>query len=276
MFIDSDPMYTQMYNSKYLKGTANTDERGKIEMIKRHDHLFSFGENIGQPGCHIPDDMFKWMPTRQPVVMDCFRDKYVPLKERRGVFTTVASWEPKEEGPVIDGKKYTGKSTEFLKYIHLPEKNAAAFEIALSGPAPYDTLKKYGWNIVDGYSISKDPWIYRDYLAHSFAEWSVAKNAYVESRSGWFSCRSACYLALGVPVVVQDTGFQRVIPGGKGVLPFNNWSDCMDAIDDVLRRPDVHSIAAREIAEEYFESGKVLSSLIEVVSRAKTYTKGSE
>jgi hypothetical protein len=273
VFIDSDPLYTQSSIPNYLNGTATSSEKERIELIKRHDCHFTFGENIGQEDCLIPNDLFDWMPTRQPVVMDCFRDKHVPLRERRRVFTTVASWEPKEDGPVIDGKKYTGKSTEFLKYMHVPEENSAEFEIALSGPAPYDTLKSNGWNIVDGYSVSKDPWIYRDYLAHSFAEWSVAKNAYVESNSGWFSCRSACYLALGVPVIVQDTGFQRAIPGGEGVLPFKNWSDCTDAIDDVLRRPEVHSIAARDIAEEYFDSSKVLSSLIENVSKTKTYTK---
>ncbi len=275
VFIDSDPLYTQSSIPNYINGTATGAEKERIDMIRRHDCHFTFGENIGREDCLIPDDLFDWMPTRQPVVMDCFRDKHVPLKERRRVFTTVASWEPKEEGPVIDGKKYTGKSTEFLKFIHAPEKSSAAFEIALSGPAPYDTLKKNGWHIVDGYSVSKDPWIYRDYLAHSFAEWSVAKNAYVESNSGWFSCRSACYLALGVPVIVQDTGFQGVIPGGEGVLPFKNWRDCTEAIDDVLRRPDIHSIAARDIAEEYFESGKVLSSLIEIVSQTKTYTKSN-
>ncbi len=273
VFIDSDPLYTQASIPKYIKGTATNDERERIEMIKRHDHHFTFGENIGRPGCLVPDDLLDWIPTRQPVVMGCFKDKHVPLKERRRAFTTVASWEPKEEGPVIDGKKYTGKSTEFLKFMNLPEKNAATFEIALSGPAPYDTLKNHGWNIIDGYSVSKDPWIYRDYLANSFSEWSVAKNAYVESNSGWFSCRSACYLALGVPVVVQDTGFKNAIPTGEGVVTFNNPGDCIEAVEDVLQRPEIHSKAAREIAEEYFESDKVLSSLIEVVSNTKTHIK---
>ena len=115
---------------------------------------------------------------------------------------------------------------------------------------------------MDGYGVSQDPWVYRDYLARSFGEFSVAKNAYVASRSGWFSCRSACYLALGVPVVVQDTGFGSVIPAGEGVLAFTTLDEAAAAIDRLATDPDRHAKAARGLAEEYFDSGKVLDQLI--------------
>jgi hypothetical protein len=117
--------------------------------------------------------------------------------------------------------------------------------------------------VIDGHDISRDPATYRDYLAGSFAEWSVAKNAYVESRSGWFSCRSACYLALGVPVVVQDTGFERALPTGEGLFAFSTLAEAAAAIDRLLSDPVRHAVAATEVAREYFAAGAVLGRLIE-------------
>ena len=126
-----------------------------------------------------------------------------------------------------------------------------------------ELLRTHGWLLVDAYAVSRDPWKYRDYVASSLGEWSVAKNAYVASRSGWFSCRSACYLALGSPVVVQDTGFACAIPPGRGVLKFSTLDEARAAIDEVARDPERHSRAAREIAREYFDSSKVLTRLID-------------
>jgi glycosyltransferase involved in cell wall biosynthesis len=116
---------------------------------------------------------------------------------------------------------------------------------------------------VDPYPISRDPWVYRHYLSTSLGEWSVAKHAYVASRSGWFSCRSACYLALGVPVVVQDTGFGCAIPIGRGVLPFGTMEEAVDAIERLVADPAGHAEAALAIAREYFDSDRVLSRLID-------------
>jgi glycosyltransferase involved in cell wall biosynthesis len=111
--------------------------------------------------------------------------------------------------------------------------------------------------------MSGDPWIHRHYLSRSLGEWSVAKNAYVAGRSGWFSCRTACYLALGVPAIVQDTGFGRAIPTGEGVLTFSTLEEATDAIERLASDPNRHARAAWEIAEEYFDSDKVLTRLID-------------
>jgi hypothetical protein len=242
------------------------EERERIETLLRHDCHFTYGENIGSPDCLIPSGLCDWMPTRHPIIPDCFKISEIPVKERRRVFTTVASWEPKEDGPVINGKKFTGKSTELLKFIDMPKRSSIPFEIALSGPAPYDTLKNHGWNIIDGYTASKDPVTYRNYLASSFAEWSVGKNAYVNSKSGWFSGRTAGYLASGVPVIVQDTGYSKIFKTGEGVLPFTTPDDCADAIEDLMSRYEVHVSAAKEFVSEYFDSSKVLQSLIDRVN----------
>jgi hypothetical protein len=269
-FIDSDPMYTQGSVPGYLDGTASQDERDRIEMLRRHDVFFTFAENLGRRDCRIPTGVFDWQPTRQPIVMSCFEPHRVPVASRRRTLTTVASWEPTEKGPTFDGIMYTGKSTEFLRFQDMPSRSALPLEIAMSGPAPYEKLRDKGWNVRDAWDVTSDPWIYRDYLANSLGEWSVAKNAYAAGRTGWFSCRSACYLALGVPVVVQDTGFGHVIPTGEGVLTFNTPDEATAAIDEIAANPDRHARAASEIARDYFDSDRVLSRLLEQAMNASS------
>ena len=263
-FIDSDPMYTQTSVRKSEEGAddgAAAQER--MEILRKHDVFFTFGENVGNPDCRIPTEPLTWIPTRQPIVLDCFRDCEIPLASRRRVLTTVASWEPSEKGPMLGGVRYRGKSVEFERFISMPSSSAVPMEVAMSGPAPLERLRAAGWRVFDAYDISADPWRYREYLADSFGEWSVAKNAYVLSRSGWFSCRSACYLALGVPVIVQETGFSRHIPTGDGVLAFSTPEEARDAIAELNANPDRHARAAREIAHEYFASEKVLAKFID-------------
>jgi hypothetical protein len=119
---------------------------------------------------------------------------------------------------------------------------------------------------VDAVDACGDFRTYRDYLQSSRAEWSVAKNGYVRGRSGWFSGRSACYLAAGRPVVVQDTNFASVLPEGHGVLTFREPQEAVEACQEVLADYSHHSRAARAIAEEYFEAGKVLTRILEQVS----------
>lgn len=269
-FIDSDPMFTQAMLPDYIAGRLSNNEykRRRVEMIKHHDVHFTFGENIGAPDCRIPRVLLKWIPTRQPIVMECFRGDGVdvPLEARCRKLTTVMSWEQAETGPVIDSVEYGGKSREFMRFLDLPAHSLLPIEIAISGKAPREQMSAHGWRLIEAPQVSGDPWIYRDYLARSFGEWSVAKNAYVQSRSGWFSCRSACYLALGVPVIVQDTGFDCTIPSGEGVLRFSSLDHARLAIEAVVRDPYRHSRAAREIAHEYFDANNVLKKLLEAAA----------
>lgn len=262
-FIDSDPMYTQSSVPDYLAGSIGEQARSRVDILLDHDVFFTFAENIGNPDCRIPTGLFDWIPTRQPIVLDSFKNAVVPLTARRPLLTTVASWEPTEKGPMVAGVRYYGKSTEFERFMELPRFSSLPIELAISGKVPKDRLTAHGWQMIDAYRVSYDPWIYRDYLANSFGEWSVAKNAYVASRSGWFSCRSACYLALGVPVIVQDTGFGKAIPMGEGVLGFNTMEQARDCIESLRTNPEKHSQAASAIANEYFDADKVLSKLIQ-------------
>ena len=263
VFVDSDPMYTQASVEGYLAGTLDAEARARVEMLLRHDVFFTFAENIRSPDCRVPASLFDWIPIRQPIVLDRFEPESVPVADRRRILTTVGSWEPSETGAVVGGTIYVGKSREFTRFLDLPGQSRLPIELAVSGKVPTDQLRALGWTLVDPYPISRDPWVYRHYLSTSLGEWSVAKHAYVASRSGWFSCRSACYLALGVPVVVQDTGFGCAIPIGRGVLPFGTMQEAVDAIERLVADPAGHAEAALAIAREYFDSDRVLSRLID-------------
>lgn len=265
VFLDSDPMYTQASLPEYEAGTATPEVAAHVAaLLENHDVFFTFGLNIGAEDCRIPRGSVTWHPTRQPVVVDCF--KPLPLQARRQVLTTVASWEPREEGPRIDGVAYQGKSVEFLRMIDLPTRSALPIELAISGPAPLDQLEAHGWQVRPAQEVSSDPWVYRDYLARSFAECSVAKNAYVAGRTGWFATRTACYLALGVPAVVQETGFSHIIPTGEGLLAFGTVDEAAAAIEQVRRDPHRHAEAARRLAGEHFEASGVLTGMLDVVA----------
>ena len=273
VFIDSDPMYTQASVPEAARGEAEEAEAERVAAIARHDVFFTFGLNVGQSDCRIPTELFEWHPTVQPILLDWFDRVARPIGARRPMLTTVASWEPREDGPVVDGVTYRGKSVEFERFIDLPRRSALPLELALSGDYPAQRLAEHGWHVVPAPSISHDPWVYADYLADSLGEWSVAKNAYVAGRTGWFSCRSACYLAAGVPAVVQSTGFEPMIPTGQGLLSFNTLDDAVAAIDAVASDPQRHSTAARELARTHFASDDVLASLLDRVFASQSHVQ---
>jgi len=263
VYVDTDPMYTQGTVARWAAGDSDPDVTWRMKVLRHHRLFLTFAENIGAAESRVPRDVFAWAPTRQPIVLDCWSSMRLPVSARRRVLTTVASWEPSERGPVIDGVEYGGKSREFERFLGLPDRSRLPLEVALSGPAPVERLRQHRWHITDGYAVSRDPSTYRRYLASSSGEWSVAKHAYVASRSGWFSCRTACYLALGVPAIVQDTGFAVAIPTGRGVLSFATLDEAAEAIERMAADLGQHSSAAVDIAREYFDSDRVLTHMLE-------------
>jgi len=251
-YIDSDPVFTQV---KLAKG-----EKSLTSLIGAHDVLFSFGEAL--PG-NAPRTPHRFLPTRQPMLLD----QWAPVEPHRNVFTTVMNWTSAR--PIVhDGVSYGQKDIEFRRFMDFPARIApTAIELAVNlGKAartPYDLLTHKGWRVVDPEEVCPDLDTYRRYVSQSMAEWSVAKNGYVVGRAGWFSCRSACYLAAGRPVVVEDTGFGAAIPTGRGVLPFLTVDEAAAAVREVEAHYEMHSRAAREIAAEYFDARKVLGRLVE-------------
>jgi hypothetical protein len=251
-YIDSDPVFTQV---KLVRGQADFRR-----LVDAHDVHFSFGEVLADA---IPDTGHHWRPTRQPVLLD----EWQPVPARREAFTTVMNWTSYK--PVNwDGLRLQQKDVEFERFIDLPGKvSPTVLEIALAKgktrQPPHGRLSRAGWRIVDPSLVCPDPESYRDYVAGSTAEWSVAKNGYVNPHSGWFSCRSACYLACARPVVLQDTGFSSVLPVGMGLLSFSSPEEATDAIREVESNWERHSRAARAIAEQHFDSNMILTRLVE-------------
>ena len=258
VFIDLDPGYTQFWHAAGL-----AEHR-----LRDHDCYFSVGENIGQPFCSIPPGGIAWRPIRQPVVLDDW--PLVACTPPPLRFTTIASWRGPLGRVIHDGKTFGAKAHEFRKFVALPTRSDCAFEIALEAdPADrrdVDALRHHRWCVVDPQDVVPDPLAFRRYVQHSSAEFSVAQGIYVETESGWFSDRTVRYLASGKPAVVQDTGWSRQYPSGQGLLRFQTVDEALAAAGDVACRYAEHSKAARAIAEEFFDSNKVLSELIETVA----------
>jgi hypothetical protein len=251
VLIDTDPAFTQVRN--LIDATARRS-------ALRHNAFFSFAENIGSRECSIPSDELAWQPTRQPIVMEAW-----PLTEgpARGNFSTMMQW---ESYPALryEGRTFGMKSLSFEEYVDLPASVDAPLELAIgSATAPRDRLREAGWIVRDPYELSRDPWIYQRFIQDSKAEFSVAKHGYASTASGWFSDRSAEYLASGRPVVTQETGFSRWLEADGGLLAFRSREEARDAIERVCRDYKRHCRRAREVARAYFESRDVLSTLLE-------------
>ncbi len=251
-FVDTDPVFTQV---KLARGQSDFHR-----VIDWHDAHFSYGECFSDA---VPPTGHHWRPMRKPILLSEWR----PSTPRRNVFTTIMNW-TSYKNVTYRGQAYGQKDVELMRFLELPSKVAPTVLEMAVGPGktrrpPHDLLLRKGWTIVDPMKVCPDLDSYRAYIESSKAEWTVAKNGYVIGQAGWFSGRSACYLAAGRPVVVQDTGFGSVIPIGEGVLTFRTLDEAADAIREVEGNYDRQARAARAIAEEYFDSDKVLSRLLE-------------
>jgi len=263
VYLDSDPLYNQAGIIDYVHGTADDQTRWAVDCMRQHDRFVSFGESIGQAHCLIPTDLFAWQPTRQPIVLDCWAKSSAAVRD---VYTTVMSWQPDSGTVTVNGVVYGGKHAEFGKFINLPRRTSQSLELAIGGGLPpVDHLRQRGWQVIDAYAVSPDPWKYRQYIGTSKAEFSVAKQAYVATRSGWFSGRSACYLAAGKPVVLQDTGFSAHIPSGEGLLAFATEDEALAAIERINRDYPRHAAAASRLAREYCDAQRVLPAFLQTV-----------
>lgn len=259
VYLDSDPLYTQYKLEAVQKRAATSDLAYSVDLILKHDRFFTFAENIGDPLCQVPLCGLTWQKTRQPIVLAAWPFIFTP--EARA-FTTVMSWKTDVTPPSLAGKRYGGKDVEFMKFIDLPSRVSVPLQVALSGAAPLDQLRRHGWQVVNAYDKSSTMDQYRDYLRSSRGEWSIAKNAYVASHSGWFSTRSAAYLALGKPVIMQDTGFRKYYPTGEGIWAFQNVEQAVTAIETANNNYRQQCEAARAVAERYFRAETVLEQLL--------------
>ena len=259
VYLETDPVRPQI---EIANGNPDT-----LSLLNAHTHHFSFGENLGAPDCDVPVKTFRYTPTRQPIILDWWRPssarQSIPLTDGR--FTTISSWRQADRDIEWQGELYTwSKHHQFLRFLDLPSRTAQALELALAGDADaVQLLTEHGWRVLDACNLSKSIGSYHDYIVGSRGEFTVAKDQYARLRSGWFSDRSACYLAAGRPVVTQDTGFGNIFPVGEGLFAFSSMDEILAAFAAINSDYEKHQGAARAIAEEYFRAETVLRNLLD-------------
>jgi hypothetical protein len=253
IYLETDPVLPQI---EVARGEAGT-----IEFLKAHTHHLTYGENIGSLGCGVPTGMFGYQPTRPPVVLDWWQTDQEPGK----CFTTIANWRQTGKDVEWNGNAYTwSKHHEFLKFLGVPAGVGGCLELALSsvdGDA-INLLESHGWRVVNSIALSRDIFPYRDYVQSSRGEFTVAKDQNVRLKTGWFSDRSACYLAAGRPVITQNTGFGTVLPVGEGLFAFDIMDEILAAFEAIRSDYSRHSRAATIIAQDYFRAEIVVAKLL--------------
>ena len=250
-FLDIDPGFGQMWRELDLH-----------DPFRGHDLYVTIGERIGRPDCRVPTGGLDWVTTPQPVVLDLW-----PVQEPGGdAFTSVGSWRGRF-GPIeFEGQTYGLRVHEFRKFARLPTLVRERFEIALDIDAAetrdLELLRECGWTLTDPALAAADPYSYRTFVQRSRAEFMVAKNMYVRSRSGWFSDRSICYLASGKPVLAEETGFSELYPTSEGLLSYSTLEEAAEGVQRITADYELHARRARAIAEEHFDSDKILPRLL--------------
>jgi len=251
-YLDLDPFFNQHW---HLQGA---DMR-----FAAHTHFVTVAAGLTDPENEVPTLGLDWIETLPPVVLE----EWTPAPQPPSLpFTTIGHW--RSYGPIEhEGSRYGLRAHALRELIELPRQTRAEFLLALgiheSERDDLEALAANGWRLTDPAEVAATPDSYRDFVRASQAEIGIAKEGYVRSRCGWFSDRSACYLACGRPVVAQDTGFGRALPVGDGLLAFGTVEEAAGAVDNVLAHPREHARAAREIAEEILDSDRVLSRLLE-------------
>jgi hypothetical protein len=248
-------------------------------LIDEHQACVTYGENIGTPVSPLPPLPNLIARTRQPVLMDLWPSG----PPTRDVYTTVSNWKQVGLDVEFRGETYTwSKHHEFLKFIELPARVPIKLELAMNlakrqpiraddheaVPAvgvesdARDIIERNNWNLVSSPEFTMDPWTYRSYVQASRGEFTVARDLNVRLRSGWFSERSACYLAAGRPVITQDTGFGATVATGAGLFAFTTMEEIVDAVRRIESDYAAQSKAAHDVAREYFASDVVLPKLV--------------
>jgi hypothetical protein len=250
-YVDLDPGFTQIWAHQVDLGLAD------------HHFFFSVGQRVGRAGFAIPTLGIEWHPILPPVVLDLWPATGDDSCER---LSTIADWHGSQYAR-FEEVLYEGKRDEFVRFIEIPRRIGRPVEVALTiGQHDYEDLGlllRNDWVVRDPYLYAGDLESYREFIRFSRAELSVAKSGYVKSQCGWFSDRTACYLASGRPAVVQSTGFEEGLPAGHGLLTFTTVEEAVAAVETIERDYRGHAAAARRFAEERLDAHLVLASILE-------------
>ena len=225
VLIDPDPGYRQikMHN-----------EAAQGAPLPRYDAYYTYGARIADGSSPTPTAGLDWRHMFHPVDTPRLRPS-APVEN--AAFTTIMNW-TSHKAVQYGGASYGMKDAEFSKFLALPTMTPATLEVAVEASL---TLESY-----------------LDYIRGSAGEFSVVKEVYRALAVGWFSDRSAAYLSLGRPVVIQDNGLKGLLPTGEGLFLVDTVEEAADAIARIRTEPLRHAQAARRIAVEYLDAGKVL------------------
>jgi hypothetical protein len=250
--IDTDPVFTQVKVAR---------DDWTYNYYTTHDVCFTYGVNLPKGQTGVPLSNIDWKPLLPPVVLDMW-----PRGAGIGSgFSTIGTWEAADRDVEVGGRKLSWrKNVKYEAMIDLPSRVPdARLELTMSGMK--EAAARYtaaGWIVKDALAVSRDPFTYRSYIRNSEAEFTIAKDQNVVLKSGWFSDRTATYLAAGRPAVIEDTGFGEYLPVGEGLFPFVDAAGAIAGIEAVQADPVRAGQAARAIAEAHFDSDKVLTGLL--------------
>ncbi|MEO8205740.1 MAG: hypothetical protein ABI615_06130 [Chthoniobacterales bacterium] len=261
VYVESDPGVEQI--------KIDLKDEETMAYLGKHHFLFTFGENIGKADFPVPTNGLTWYPTRQPVVTDFWYDSARPPEG--AVMTSICNWSTSGLKDVEwRGERYLwSKSLEFLKFVEAPKLSGENFELAVNmkKPEERELFEKSGWRLSDPNAISVDWNLYNKYIRTSKGEYTVAKDQYVRLNTGWFSDRTACYLASGRPVITQETGFTKFYGGKKeGLFAFSSMEEIVESVREINKDYALHSRRAAELAKEHFEAEVVLKSMLEKIN----------
>ncbi len=252
VFWDLDPGFGHLW-----------DAQGLAHPFDAHDDHVTVGLNIGTPDCDVPTGGRRWITTLPPVVLD----RWPVTDHDRRTVTSVATWRGPFAPLEIDGRRLGLRAHAFRPFADVPIRAGQRSTLAMNFPdsdrADRDLLRAGGWDIVDPIVVAGDLSSYQEFVARSGLELCVAKELYVKLRTGWFSDRSATYLASGRPVVALDTGFSSVLPSTEGLVAIASPDEAVEAVKDVTANMSRHRKAAKALAEEHFDSDVVLTSVLE-------------
>lgn len=247
VLVDGDPGYTQM--------KALTEE----EDLGDYDEYYSVGRNVGTDLSTVPTLGKQWRPMFDPVVVGLFPCQRI---NPDAPFSTVMAWQS-YKAIEFNGTTYGLKDVEFAKFMDLPSRTSVPLEIAVGGDnVPTELLEGAGWRLANPLEVTESFDTFREFIAASMGEFSVNKNFYVATNSGFFSERSAAYLASGRPVVMQDTGFSAHLPCGQGLFAVRTVDEAAAAINEIHSDYERHSKWARDVAIEYLDTPKVLGPFL--------------
>jgi hypothetical protein len=251
VLIDGEPAFTQIkWSNKIDAGSP----------VPTYDRYYSNGQNIGKTGNPAPSLGLNWGHLYSPISCSSVKVNSPPSG---APYSTVMNW---KSHAMIEykGKQFGQKDIEFARFIDLPQKVGVPMEVAVSGEdIPENLLRENKWRLADAQAVTISYHSFNEYIQNCRGEFSVCKNIFVQNKTGWFSDKSAAFLASGRPVILQDTGFSEYLPTGDGLFAVENSAEAAEAIEEIESDYEYHSSQAREIAIEYLDAKKVMGKFLE-------------